>query len=374
MVLELRKHVRFFEMCLASFPALVEGEDANKLALVYFCLQGLRVLKSFSISDLDRQGYTKYLYSYMITMLDLQGFRPSRTFRIDPNVRREMIKLYDMPNISATFFALASLLALELDYSQHIDRTKTLKFVARCQIASGPDKGAFRPSMDANGEPFGEAEMRTSYMAICIGKLCNLYEGIDLDAVVEYVTSRVCYSGGLCSSPYSEAHAGFTFCGLALLKLIDYNFSSDWTHKTIHWLVSRQVDYSAPVYVDLPSYPSWNVEDKGGFNGRDNKFADTCYSWWCTASLGLIDQNYPELCDIPAARAYLLNRTQNRLVGGFGKDHQLRPDPMHTFLALSSLAMWNKGLNETEDSQLDLVDVSLAISAQSADFLQRLWG
>ena len=75
---------------------------------------------------------------------------------------------------------------------------------------------------------------------------------------------------------------------------------------TIRWLVSRQVGYPesedevdvetdhkpsqvklAGVYGDKPLVPGLSLEEAQfvGFNGRCNKLADTCYSFWVTASL-----------------------------------------------------------------------------------------
>lgn len=375
MALEVKKHVRYFEMCLASFPLQAESEDSNKLALVYFCLQGLQILRHLDFSESDRTGYSQYIYSYLITMGNRQGFRPSRTFNIDGNERKNDEKSYDMPSISATFFALVSLLALELDYTKRIDRQKIIQFVNSCQIRDGPDKGAFRPTLDVNGVAFGDADMRTTYMAVGIGRLCNLIDDLDVPSIIGYVTSRVSLSGGLSSSPYCEPHAGFTFCGLATLKLLDYDFgSANWTSNTLHWLVSRQVNYLNEIYSTLPSYPSWNQEDDGAFNGRDNKFADTCYSWWCTASMHLMNSDYLGLTNIREATKFLLGRTQNRLLGGFGKSHELRPDPLHSFLALASLALWSGAdSTTTPDYNLDLVDDALVISGQLVAFLSKLW-
>lgn len=369
MALEVAKHARYFQMCMSSFPLQAESEDANKFALVYFCLQGLRILGGWNVTGEEAAGYAEYVYGSLITLGDIQGFRPGRTFKIDENSRKEAAGSHDMPSISATFFALASLLALELDYSHRIDRDHILRFVARCQVKEGPSKGAFRPTLDRDGVPFGEADMRTSYMAVGIARLCGLFEGIDAALATLYVTERVGFSGGFSSLANCEPHAGFTFCGLALLSLLDYDFGgASWPQDTLHWLVSRQVDYLGEIYTNT-SYPSWNADDTGGFNGRDNKFADTCYSWWCTAGMCIMNKGYLRLTNIPQATRYLLERTQNRLIGGFGKDLVLRPDPLHSFLALASLALWES----VPGTDLDLVDPVLVISGQLTAFLAKLW-
>lgn len=40
---------------------------------------------------------------------------------------------------------------------------------------------------------------------------------------------------------------------------------------TVHWLVNRQINS--------------NDHENGGFNGRVNKSADTCYSFWVGGAL-----------------------------------------------------------------------------------------
>jgi geranylgeranyl transferase type-1 subunit beta len=61
----------------------------------------------------------------------------------------------------------------------------------------------------------------------------------------------------------------------------------------LHWLASRQTSFLAP------DDDSSDDEDKGpsdhalphgerqcaGFNGRPNKYADTCYCWWVGATI-----------------------------------------------------------------------------------------
>lgn len=51
---------------------------------------------------------------------------------------------------------------------------------------------------------------------------------------------------------------------------------------TIHWLASRQVEY---VESDHDEGSNGTDDLYVGFNGRWNKLADTCYSFWVTASL-----------------------------------------------------------------------------------------
>lgn len=111
--------------------------------------------------------------------------------------------------------------------------------------------------------------------------------------------------------------AGYTFCAIAALSLLDRLpqavESTSREHgltdlpSTLRWLVSRQVAYDeheeedevgepivklAGVYKDEPLVPDLTFEDSGfvGLNGRCNKAADTCYTFWVSASLSVCCQ------------------------------------------------------------------------------------
>ena len=65
--------------------------------------------------------------------------------------------------------------------------------------------------------------------------------------------------------------AGSTYCCIAALSLLGA-LDSENHEDTIHWLVNRQIS-------------SAEEDQDGGFNGRVNKLADTCYAFWAGASL-----------------------------------------------------------------------------------------
>lgn len=81
-----------------------------------------------------------------------------------------------------------------------------------------------------------------------------------------------------------------------------------------------------------------------GFNGRCNKHADTCYTWWTVASMailarhGLVDDVYQEAAaNWGPSRRFLLEQTQHA-IGGFAKSPGGPPDVYHSFLGLAALA------------------------------------
>lgn len=89
--------------------------------------------------------------------------------------------------------------------------------------------------------------------------------------------------------------------------------------------------------LSLPRIPSISADTIpcAGFNGRCNKVADTCYSFWNGATLMMLNR-YSVVDDV-RNRRYLLDKTQH-LVGGFGKVPGDAPDLLHSCFGLISLA------------------------------------
>lgn len=85
--------------------------------------------------------------------------------------------------------------------------------------------------------------------------------------------------GGLGGEPGNEAHGGYTFCGLAALVLLNETRALDISRLEA-WLVQRQAAI------------------EGGFNGRTNKLADGCYSFWQGAAFSLLKGALTEKCPI----------------------------------------------------------------------------
>lgn len=360
----IEKHEKFFNRCLIALPSKLQSEDSNQLALIYFCLHGLGLIKRLKFSLQEEKYYQDYIIeNYLLETNEFQGFRTTNYYR---NCKNH----YDLPNISSTFFALVNLLILNYDYSKVINRHKVIAFLKLCQSQLGENKGSFAPTIRFNQvsekyEPFGEPDLRICYMALCIMNLINYEDFAGKSLIIEYILSNFTYQGGLSSN--NESHLGFTFCGLASLKLLNVDLTTGNQFKsTIDWLIHRQLYYTS---LDDMNYPYYQIQDQGSYNGRENKFGDTCYSWWCSASLNLLESLH--LTNIQQAKAYLLNTTQNSLMGGFGKDFQSNPDPFHSFLAIASLSLWNNQLQD-QSIVLEEIDPVLVITKTSKHWLQKI--
>ena len=76
--------------------------------------------------------------------------------------------------------------------------------------------------------------------------------------------------------------------------------------------------------------------------GRPGKTADTCYAWWCLASLVLLDVNLKSegVGDVVALRRFL-EGCQNNTSGGFSDRHGKDPDAFHTMLGIAAIALFS---------------------------------
>ncbi len=126
------------------------------------------------------------------------------------------------------------------------------------------------------GDEWGEVDTRFSYCALSalsiIGQLhCDdsAEAAIDVDKAAEYIASCQNFDGGFGCHPGAESHAGqiFTCVGaLSIARRLDLLKDPEllcW------WLAERQCD-------------------SGGLNGRPEKQADVCYSWWILSSLSIL--------------------------------------------------------------------------------------
>lgn len=372
-----QKHARFFALCLSLLPQKAESEDANKMSIIYFVLNGLDLLGQLPLAG-DPQEIVSHIYSHLIPLQDgsMQAFRASETFELASETNA-----YDLPNLSATFFALANLLVLEENYLHRLDRHKIMKFVSSCQITEGHERGSFRPVLSRDNRAWGDSDLRLCYIASCIRKLVGydvLAESerkwdIDVAQMQRSVLKLTNYNGGFSSDTHTELHAGLTFCGIAALLLTGYIFSPTerWVSRTLNWLVHRQVDY--PGSYDNEDYEYFVDEDIGGFNGRENKFADTCYAWWVSALLELLlPGKGVQLLNPDPALSYLLEHTQHAIVGGFGKDGDAFPDPFHTFLGLGSISLIHGAFPDLPIpgvEHLRAIDAELVITQRLREFL-----
>ncbi|XP_009758103.1 protein farnesyltransferase subunit beta isoform X1 [Nicotiana sylvestris] len=156
-----------------------------------------------------------------------------------------------MPHLATTYAAVNSLITLGCPKAlSSINREKLYAFLLRMKDTSG----GFRMHDD------GEVDVRACYTAISVASILKIVDDELINGVGNYILSCQTYEGGIAGEPGSEAHGGYTFCGLAAMILINETNRLDLP-RLIDWVVFRQ-----------------GVE--GGFQGRTNKLVDGCYSFW----------------------------------------------------------------------------------------------
>jgi len=282
-----------------------------------------------------------------------------------------------------------------------VNRKKCLEWLKTLQR----NDGSFGELVAQDGSIEGGRDMRYCQTGMAVrwilgGDAADQQNDVDVEGLVDHIRAGQTYDGGFSESSEHEAHAGYTYCAIAALSLIDRLPSpskkdvdsqtassrpglTDRT-ATIGWLVSRQVGYLdndeddeededdtqepqrpvvnlAGVYKDDQPAAGPEEHEYVGLNGRCNKPVDTCYSFWVSASLSLLGKDNTSLLDIEAIRKFLFNQTQHA-IGGFGKVPGNPPDIYHSYLGLAALAVM-------EEPGINSLDPVLCISTQQKEII-----
>ncbi|KAK3291935.1 terpenoid cyclases/protein prenyltransferase alpha-alpha toroid [Chaetomium fimeti] len=420
--LDIDRHLKYWKMCLqAPLPNHYLSNEGVRMTLAYFIVNSIRILtpaptettpstspnpKPPLLPPTEHRRLRQWVLSHQQPG---GGFAPSSTLLSPPTTTPSSggsaaweaetgaseggTTGTAVANLPATLFAL-QLLALLADEGEEgaarafegVDRVQTLRWLRRLQRGDGsfgegvswmPGKGWFIG---------GGYDMRYCYIAVAVrwmlrGDVTEGGEGWveDWDTVglERYILGSQTYDGGFAGSSQEEPHAGYAYCAIAALSLLDRPLTNSTPfhpnkilHSGIrnmpallHWLASRQFVYLEPP----PGNPddTEEEEDEDNFllparladlslspaaerhvacNGRCNKVADTCYTWWVGAALANLGRR--ELVDWPASRRFLLDKMAHR-IGGFSKHPGGPPDVYHGCFGLAALAvMGEPGLAE----------------------------
>jgi len=186
------------------------------------------------------------------------------------------------------------------------------------------------------GDHYGEIDTRFSYCALYIYKLLIPLVNVDdntqptkswrinVEKAVQYIQqscSNSLFDGGYGSIPGAESHAGQIFCCIASLAMT----------KSLHLLDSS-------TYQLLGFWLSERQCDSGGLNGRPEKQADVCYSWWILSSLSILDQ--VSWIHTRKLEDFIL-KCQDDVDGGIADRPGDMPDVFHTFFGIAGLSLLN---------------------------------
>jgi len=284
--------------------------DTQRVTIAFFAISGLDLLDKLDVIADVRTEIFDWLYKCLVISEDSQtqhwsGFRGSTALKLGEEPGPSHV--LDHGHIAMTYTALASLVILGDDLSR-LNRPALLAGVRALQL----EDGSFKAALEG-----GENDMRFLYCAASICYMLDDWSGMDVDRAVEYVVRSISYEGGVGQGPGLEAHGGSTYCAVAAVSLMDrlQQLGNSRLANIARWCVHRQ---------------------EGGFCGRPNKPEDTCYSFWVGATLSLLDRL--EMTDTEASRQFVLS-TQDAVTGGLAKWVDTSPDPLHTYLGLSGLAL-----------------------------------
>lgn len=98
-----------------------------------------------------------------------------------------------------------------------------------------------------------------------------------VNGVGDYIAKCQTYEGGFSAVIGTEAHAGYAYCGIASLAILN------------------EIDK-----INLEQLENWacgcQLAFEGGFSGRTNKLVDSCYSHWQGA--------IPIICELHRSKAF----------------------------------------------------------------------
>ena len=348
------RHAKFLQRTLHVLPSSLANFDTQRVTISYFAVAGLDVLNRLDLVENQRQDIVNWLYHCLVTPPSDNsklsdscpeapwGFRGSPALRLDQETSSPTHS-HDHGHVAMTYTALATLLIL----GDNLSRVNRQAIAAGLKSLQLPD-GSFMAALEG-----GENDMRFLYCAAAISRIVDDWSGVRKEAALQYVLASVSYEGGIGQGPGLEAHGGSTYCAVAALSMMGMleELGETVLAGVTRWCLRRQGRQ-----VDR------NTGLGEGFQGRPNKPEDTCYSFWVGATLALLGKL--EQCKPELARQFVLS-TQDPVTGGLAKWTDTVPDPLHTYLGLSGLAI-------AGEKGLMAVDPALNISIRAAGHLTSL--
>ncbi|KAE8204167.1 hypothetical protein CF335_g2752 [Tilletia laevis] len=321
-------------------PQSYTSGDTQRMTLGYFCLSGLDLLGGVQskVPDEERKELVNWIYAQQISASAGGGFRGSPCHAVSSGAQGSS-------HITMCYNALQNLAILRDDLVR-VERDALKHFISSCQNGDG----SFSPSPGQ-----AERDARFVYCAFALCDMLDVWSCIDVEAAVRFLLQSCNADGGFGQGPGQESQGGSTYCALASLSLSSRLDQLQDKERSVDWLLSRQ-------------------QSGSGFNGRPEKATDTCYSFWCGASLEILGKH--ELIDSPSDVAWLLS-AQTR-VGGIAKTPEDMPDVMHSYLSHAALAMHLPSMKEEAGGEgslmvlegLQRLEPRWNLSVQSAEWLR----
>ena len=224
-------------------------------------------------------------------------------------------------------YTLSALQILAMANSLHderLDKDAIASYISSLQN----EDGSF------SGDEWGEIDTRFTYIAFsCLALLGRLplpdwsknctemvsqeKPIIDTYKAVRYIISCRNFDGGFGCVPGAESHAGQVFTCVGALSIAQSLHLIEDMDLLSWWLAERQCD-------------------SGGLNGRPEKQADVCYSWWILSALSILGR--VDWINTRKLGQFILN-CQDDDDGGIADRPTDMPDVYHTFFGLCGLSL-----------------------------------
>jgi protein farnesyltransferase subunit beta len=308
------EHVSYLMKGLIHLPRSYESLDASRPWIAYWILHSLELL-----AEPIPEEVCQKVISFLSTCQC-----PTGGYSGGPG---------QYAHLATTYAAVMALCILGTQEAyDSIDRKNLLEFFKQCKQ---PD-GSFVMHVG------GEVDIRGAYCSAAVAVLTNIMDVELFDKTAEWIVSCQTYEGGFASCRDSEAHGGYSYCGVAALVLLGRQQLCD-TKSLLRWLAFKQMKY------------------EGGFQGRTNKLVDGCYSFW---QAGIFPLVHHILCqngdarlsdsswmyDATALQNYLLICCQNSNGGLIDKPGKNR-DYYHTCYTLSGLSIAQHFVNDNDKNR-----------------------
>lgn len=334
------RHVTFLELMYQLLPSQYQTQEINHLTLAYFVISSLDLLGA--MDRVDKDIIASWVLSFQAlptkkaekTNGEFYGFCGSRSSQFPPDEDGDLI--HNGSHLASTYCALAILKVIGYDFS-NIDSESIAISMRNLQQSDG----SFVPVHIG-----AEADLRFVYCAAAICNMLENWSGMDRQKSKTYILNCQSYDGGFGLTPGSESHGGGTYCAIASLRLMGF-IEDD--------LLSR--DNSSSI-INAPLLLEWCLQKQaadGGFQGRPNKPADTCYAFWIGSTLRILGGF--DLINKKALKGFLL--TCQFKYGGFSKFPRDFPDLYHTYYGFTAFSL-------LEEPNINSLFVELGITEASA--------
>ncbi|XBW35130.1 hypothetical protein QEN19_000693 [Hanseniaspora menglaensis] len=309
-----KKHKRYISLHMSYLPHTATSYAPNRLTIIFYTLLSMYIL---GVENKEAFKHVEFVKSLYIETDEYTGFSPDKA--LFPK---------GISGISQTFFGILNLLILDQKSFEfmNIDRlcNNLLKDIKTCN------------------------DVRELYMSCSILFIFDKLDLLGLDYIVNILNSK-CFVEQLGFINYGkgELHSGYISCVASIYKLlkIKYGYEIDADKKILifEWLCHRQIsNHSDKKYLG-----------NGGFNGRENKNVDICYSFWNLSAMSYFQLTEKMPYDLHEFENYAF-QMQDTMKGGFGKllachndDNEINSDLFHTFTALCSLGIIDGLLDTT---------------------------